>query len=307
MINLFRETTFILILLIAMSLNLVSCFDTFDGGGGGKKKVRINGMVTSVNGDPNAVFGITIEARDPNTGKRLGKSTTTGALGVYQLKVPSKGQTRLIELFYTTPSPTSEIFSEFFIITKNSEVLLDVMLESLSQVIIDDVDGGGYQVDQKRISIGESKRFIFSGTEFAITTPQQADFTIDGKSKDCINAQKNSTLVINALNFTAGNCKVGIRANNKAIITIGAVESFEVFSKKSGIRSKKSAITTLNSGENFTINSSNAFGIQAEGQSSVIVDIMVPPVECEIFGANGDINQESSNAIISVPVGCLTP
>ncbi|MFQ5788441.1 MAG: hypothetical protein ACE5H1_10745 [Thermodesulfobacteriota bacterium] len=306
MFNLFRETTFILILLIALSLNLVSCFDFFDGDGVAKK-IRISGMVTSVNGDPNAVFGITIEARDPNTGKRLGESTTTGALGVYQLKVLSKGQTRLIELFFTTPSPTSGIFSEFFIITKNSEVFLDVMLESPSQVIIDDVDGGGYQVDQKRISIGGSKRFIFSGTEFAITTPQQADFTIDGRSKECINAKENSTLVINALNFTASNCKIGISANNKAIITIGAVESFEVFSKNSGVRSKKSSITTLNSGEIFTINSSNAFGIQAEGQSSVIVDIMVPPVECGIFGANGDINQESSNAIVSVPVGCLSP
>jgi hypothetical protein len=186
-------------------------------------------------------------------------------------------------------------------------VFLDVSLESPGQVIIDEVDGSGYQVDQERIKIGGGKNFIFSGTEFSITTPQQADFTINGRSNDCIRANKNSSIVIDVQNFTATNCAVGIRAEKKAIISIGASESFEISSRSSGVRSSNQAFTDLTSGEEFVINSSEEFGIRAGGQSSVIVDLLSPPVVCEIFGARGDINEENASAIINVPAGCLVP
>ena len=294
---------------IAVALMIIGCFDVVGGGGGGggPGKVTISGMVTSVNGDTGDVFGISIEAMDPNTGKRLGKSTETGVFGAYQLKVPAKGLQRKIELVFTTPLPFSETFSEFFLITADSQVFLDVRLESPGQVIIDDVDGGGYQVDQKRIRIGGGKRFIFSGPEFSITTPQLADFTINGKSNDCIKAKKNSSIVINVQNFTATNCAVGINANKRAIISIDASESFEISSRNSGVSSSNQTFTTLSSGEAFVISSSEDFGIRAGGQSSVVVDLLAPPVDCEIFGPRGDINQESASAIISVPPGCLVP
>ena len=291
-----------------MALIVTGCFDvTGGGGGGGPGKVTISGMVTSVDGDAGDVFGISVEARDPNNGKRLGKSTQTSVFGAYQLKVPAKGFQRLIQLVFTTPLPFSQTFSEFFLITKKSEVFLDVRLESPGQVIIDDVDGGGYQVDQKRIRIGDGKRLIFSGTEFSITTPQLADFTIDGKSSDCIRAKKNSSIVINVRNFTATNCKVGIKASERAIIAINASESFEISSRDSGVASTNQAFTNLSSGEKFVINSSDGFGIRAGGQSSVVVDLLAPPVDCEIFGVRGDVNQDSASAIISVPPGCLVP
>jgi hypothetical protein len=294
---------------IAAALIITGCFDVTGGGGGGggPGRVTISGMVTSVDGDTGDVFGISIEARDPVNGKRLGKSTETSPFGAYELKVPAKGLQRLIELIFTTPLPFSETFSEFFLITKDSEVFLDVRLESPGQVIIDDVDGGGYQVDQKRIRIGGGKRFIFSGPEFSIMTPQLADFTINGRSRDCIKANKNSSIVINVQNFSATNCAVGINANKRAIISIDASESFEISSRNSGVRSSNQTFTNLSSGEEFVIDSSEDFGIRAGGQSSVVVDLLVPPVVCEIIGARGDINQESASAIISVPAGCLVP
>jgi hypothetical protein len=294
---------------IALALIMTGCFDLVGGGGGGggPGRVTISGTVTSVDGDTGDVFGISIEAMDPNTGKTLGRSTETSVFGAYQLKVPAKGLQRLIELVFTTPLPFSETFSESFLITTDSQVFLDVRLESPGQVIIDDVDVGGYQVDQKRIRIGGGKRFIFSGTEFSITTPQLADFTINGRSNDCIKANKNSSIVINVQNFSATNCAVGINANKRAIISIDASKSFEISSRNSGVRSSNQTFTNLSSGEEFVINSSEDFGIMAGGQSSVVVDLLAPPVVCEIFGPRGDINQESASAIISVPPGCLVP
>jgi hypothetical protein len=294
---------------IAVALMLTGCFDVTGGGGGGggPGRVTISGMVTSLNGDTGDVFGISVEAIDPNTEKSLGKSAETSVFGAYQLKVRAKGLQRLIELVFTTPLPFSETFSEFFLLTTDSEVFLDVSLQSPGQVIIDEVDGSGYQVDQERIKIGGGKNFIFSGTEFSITTPQQADFTINGRSNDCIRSNKNSSIVIDVQNFTATNCAVGIRAEKKAIISIGASESFEISSRNSGVRSSNQAFTDLTSGEEFVINSSEEFGIRAGGQSSVIVDLLSPPVVCEIFGARGDINEENVSAIINVPAGCLVP
>jgi hypothetical protein len=294
---------------IAAALIMTGCFDVTGGGGGGggPGRVTISGMVTSVNGDTGDVFGISIEAMNPNTGKTLGRGTETGVFGAYQLKVPAKGLQRLIELVFTTPLPFSETFSEFFLITKDSQVFLDVRLESPGQVIIDDVDGGGYQVEQKRIRIGGGKRFIFSGPEFSITTPQLADFTINGRSNDCIKANKNSSIVINVQNFSATNCAAGINVNKRAVISIDASRSFEISSRNSGVRSSNQTFTNLSSGEEFVINSSEEFGIRAGGQSSVVVDLLAPPVDCEIFGPRGDINQESASAIISVPPGCLVP
>jgi hypothetical protein len=303
-----KAPPFFVVSSIAVGLFLIGCFDVIGGGGGGggPGKVKISGMVTSVNEDTGDVFAISIEARDPNNGKRLGRSTETSVFGAYQLKVPAKGFQRLIELVFTTPLPFSQTFSEFFLITKDSEVLLDVRLESPGQVIIDDVDGGGYQVDQKRIKIRGGKSFIFSGTEFGITTPQQADFTINGRSRDCIKAKKNSLVSIDVKNFSAANCANGISAKNNANISIDVSEDFEIFSSKNGVRSSNQAFTELVGGEVFSINSGD-FGISAGGQSTVIVDLMSPPVDCEIFGVRGDINEESLSATISVPDGCLVP
>lgn len=302
----FKAASLLVILSMIFALFLAGCFDvTGGGGGGGPGKVTISGLVTSVDEDSEDVFGIAIEARDPVNGKRLGKRTETGAFGDYQLKVPAKGVQRLIELIFTTPLPFSQTFSEFFLITKDSEVFLDVRLQSPGQVIIDNVDGGGYQVDQKRIRIGSGKRFIFSGPAFGISTPQQADFMINGRSNDCIVAKDSSGVEINVQNFTAVNCAVGIKANNRAIISIDASDGFEISSRNSGVRSSDQTFTNLSSGERFGISSSVDYGIRARGQSSVTVDVLVPPVDCEIFGLLGDTNEESASAIISVPAGCL--
>jgi len=294
---------------IAAGLMITGCFDITGGGGGGggPGKVEISGMITSVNGDTGDVFGISIEARDPINGKRLGNSTKTTVFGAYQLKVPAKGLQRLIELVFTTPLPFSQTFSEFFLITTDSEVFLDVRLESPGQVIIDDVDGGGYQVDQKRIRIGGDKEFIFSGPEFNITTPQLADFTINGGSNDCIQAKRNSSIVIDVQNFSATKCGIGINANQNAIISIDASRSLVISSRNAGVSSSNQTSTQLSSGEEFVIDSSEDFGIRASGQSSVVVDLLVPPVNCEIFGPKGDINEESASAVIVVPPGCLAP
>lgn len=293
---------------IIFGLFFVSCFDVTGGGGGGggPGRVTISGVVTSVNGDDGDVFGISVEARDANSGRRLGKSTETSPLGNYELKVKAKGFQRVIELQFTTPLPSSETFSESFLITKKSDVLLDVRLQSPGQVIIDDIDGGGYQVNQKRIKIRGGKSFIFSGSEFGITTPQQADFTINGRSGDCIKATNNSLVSIDVKNFTAANCASGILAEGNAGVSIDASEEFEIFSSKNGVRSINRAFAELSGGEVFSINSGD-FGISAGGQSTVIVDLMSPPVDCEVFGSRGDTNHESPSATIIVPAACLVP
>lgn len=306
--NALRASSFFFVSSIAVGLFFIGCFDVTGGGGGGggPGRVTISGTVTSVNGDSDDVFGILVEARDANSGRRLGKRTETSPFGGYQLKVKAKGFQRLIELEFTMPLPPSETFSESFLITKKSEVILDVRLESPGQVIIDDVDGGGYQVNQRRIKIRGGKSFIFSGAEFGITTPQQADFTINGRSGDCIKARNNSLVSIDVKNFTAANCANGISAQDNADVLIDASENFEIFSSNNGVRSSNRAFAELTGGEVFSINSGN-FGINAGGQSTVIVDLVSPPVDCEIFGGRGDTNQESPSATISVPAACLVP
>ncbi len=292
---------------IISGLFLIGCFDVTGGsGGGGPGRVTISGVVTSVNGDSDDVFGILVEARDANSGRRLGKRAETSIIGAYQLKVKAKGFQRLIELEFTTPLPSSETFSESFLITKKSDVLLDVRLQSPGQVIIDDVEGSGYQVNQKRIKIRGGKSLIFSGAEFGITTPQQADFTINGRSKDCIKARKNSSVSIDVKSFTAANCANGILAENNADVSIDASENFEIFSSRNGVRSRNQASAQLTGGEVFSINSGD-FGISAGGQSTVVVDLMSPPVDCEIFGGLGDTNEDSPSATIIVPSACLVP
>jgi hypothetical protein len=300
--------SFIIASTIAAALMITGCFDvTGGGGGGGPGKVEISGKVTSVDGDTGDVFGISIEATDPDNGKRLGNSTTTSAFGAYELKVPAKGLQRLIELVFTTPLPFSKTFSEFFLITKDSEVFLDVKLVSPNEVIIDDVDGGGYRVDQDPIRIGGGDEFIFSGAEFPITTPQLADFSINGGSNDCIQAKRNSSIVIDVQDFSATKCGIGINTNQNAVISIDASRSLVISSRNSGVSSSNQTSTRLSSGEEFVIDSSEDFGIRASGQSSVLVDLLAPPVNCEIFGPKGDINEESASAAIIVPPGCLAP
>lgn len=302
MLALKRLTSFLLLLVVAFAI--YGCSSSSGGG----ERIVITGLVTSVNGQGgDEVVGITVEAINPQNFKRLGSAQVTGLLGEYQLRVPlGNNQTRLVILTFTTID--LESFTGSFVITKNSSVLLDVMLD-LGDVVIDDDDGPGYTVLSGRIKTSGKQQFLFSNADFGIDTPGQALFIINGNAQDCIRALDNSLVVINPNTFQALDCAVGISTQQNGNVFIEAGNLFEIFSRDSGIRTRNQTVVDVTASDigTFTIESTQGFGIRCSGQSLVTAAMDPTPGTCSVSGSKGDIEEETANCDIMIPNSCLTP
>jgi len=302
MLNLKRLTSFVLLLVVAFAI--YGCSSSSGGG----NRIVITGLVTSVNGQGgDELVGITVEAINPQNFKRLGSAQVTGLLGEYQLRVPlGNNLTRLIILTFTTLD--LEIFTGSFVITKNSSVLLDVMLTD-GDVDIDDDDGPGYTVLSNRIKTSGKQQFLFSNADFGIDTPGQALFIVNGNAANCINATDNSLVVINPNTFQALDCDVGISTRQNGNVFIEASDLFEILSRNAGIRTRNQTVVDVTASESgtFTIESNQGFGIRCSGQSLVTAAMDPTPGTCSVSGAQGDIEEETANCDIMIPNSCLTP
>jgi len=199
-------------------------------------RVRISGAVLSVDGDPNDVAGISVVVINPGNQERRTRVRTTNEDGEYSLNVNVKGRTEVLTLVFTTLG--AEVFSEDFIFTRGSEIVLNVSLAGSGDVEIAD---GDYVVTQGRISIDGDRSFVFINT-LGLTTPARANFTILGNGNTCLRVRDNATVLIGVLNFIMDTCNTGIRATNNTSVVIDASVDFEIQSVGASVEAANNAI-----------------------------------------------------------------
>ncbi len=261
-------------------------------------KSRIEGVVLSVNGNPVAVGDILVSAINSN-GTRVSSRGQTNASGAYSIGInnESGSKVRLVTLIFTTQDGL--IFSEDFLVPRNTTSLLNVTLANGEVNIAD----GDYTVLSKPVNANGNQTYIFADA-IGIDTPGQASFVIDGNTNTCVRARDNSTIIINVDDFLASNCNIGVRSGSNANISINADDDFEILSGSFGVRSANASVVNLSALDEFFITSANAFGIGAINSSTVNVNNgLANPDTCEIVGLQGDI-EVLDLAQVNVPPNC---
>ncbi|MDA2920223.1 hypothetical protein MYX76_12160 [Desulfobacterota bacterium AH_259_B03_O07] len=251
------------VLLILLSINLISCDDD------GAKKITINGNVENATAEVTA----TVNGREVDR-------TATNSNGDFQIIVPN-GFNDVLLRFVTLDFEVARIFKT----TPDSKVNLVVSIEPDLITII------GWQILQGRIKLSGSDTFLFEETE--------VDFSINGRSNDCIRTKSDSFFEITVKSVTLANCGVGVRTEGTSDVIFQTDEDINLTARSDGIRSRNDSFVRLTADNSIFVSSDRENGIRAQETSVVRVE---PTNTCTIFGANKAINA-GSNATID-PDGC---
>ena len=262
-------------------------------------RVRISGFVLSVNGDTNAVAGISVVVINPGNGNRRTRVQTTGIDGGYSLNVNVKGRSEVLTLIFTTPG--LDAFSDAFIFTRGSEIALDVSLEGNGNVNIAD---GDYEVAQGRINLDGNRAFVFTNAP-NLVTPARANFTILGNGNTCIRLRSDAAVVIDVLNFFMDTCDFGIRATNNSTVAISASNDFDIQSVSASVEAANNADVALSGVDDFMMEASlELFAIVGRGASVTTVnDGQADPNNCLITGTEGAF-VTNDTATVDIPASC---
>ncbi len=282
MTKVLNKTSFLLILLIAVSLAASGISGCDNGGGGGGKKTKINGLVEEVIDGP--VSDIRVSVFENNKRKA---STRTNQFGEFNLKFKPNFNTVRLEF-----EGSNYTLSRNISVTEDSEVDLGVII----QISPANITFTYWTVFQKPIRASSFDEITFNSTE--------ADFNIDGKGKDCIRAKGDSRVEITARNISLIDCKEGISAESFGLVILEADEDISLIAKKDGIRSRDNTFVRLSMtlspvDNNIFITSLRENGIRSSGSSEVVVD---PQNNCTITGAKNAINQSGTSTVD--PDGC---
>jgi len=247
------------VLLILLSLNLTSCEDD-----DGAKRITINGNVQNAAAEVIA----TINGGEVAT-------TSTDVNGNFQIRVPN-GFNDVLLRFITLNFEVARIFS----VTPNSEINLVVSIEPELITVI------SWQILQDRIRLSGGDTFLFDETE--------ADFSINGRSNDCIKSSGDSFLEIIVKSVTLANCGQGIRTEGTSDVRFDTVEDINVTARNDAIRARNDSFVRLTAGNSIFISSDRENGIRATSTSEVRVQ---PTNTCTIFGAKNAISSERTATI----------
>ncbi len=276
---------FLLILLLAVSYasyGITGCGS--NGGGGGNKKVTINGLIEDVIGGSVEDIRVTVF----ENGNRKDRDTTNSA-GEFKLKFKPNNEASSVEIEFELPGVT---LSRFITVTRDSGVNLDIILDT----IVPSVTITGWTVDQDRLNLSRFDELLFNEKE--------ATFRIDGNGRKCIQANGESRIEITAESISLIDCSEGISAESFGLVILEAIFDINLIAKNDGIKSKDNSSVTLAmtsdaEDNNIFITSTKENGIRASGSSNVLID---PQNQCTITGAKNAINQSGTSTVD--PDGC---
>ena len=294
----FKFSKFKLLALIVLSVTFI--FGSIGGcSSTSGTRVRISGFVLSVDGNPNDVAGISVVVINPGNQERRTKIRTTNEDGAYSLNVNVKGRSEVLTLLFTTLG--AEVFSDDFIFTRGSEIVLNVSLAGDGDVEIADND---YEIVQGRISLDGDRSFVFVNA-LGLTTPARANLTILGNGNTCMRLRDSSSVIIGVLNFIMDTCGLGINATNSSVVTIDASVDFEIQSVAASVEAANSAIVSLSGADDFIMEASvDLFAIVGRGTSATTVnDGMAAPSSCLITGTEGAF-VTNDTATVDIPDSC---
>ncbi len=294
----FKFSKFKLLALIVLSVTFI--FGSIGGcSSTSGTRVRISGFVLSVDGNSNDVAGISVVVINPDNDERRTRVQTTNADGAYSLNVNVKGRSEVLTLIFTTLGV--EVFSDDFIFTRGSEIVLNVSLAEDGDVEIADND---YEIVQGRISLDGDRSFVFVNA-LGLTTPARANLTILGNGNTCMRLRDSSSVIIGVLNFIMDTCGLGINATNSSVVTIDASVDFEIQSVAASVEAANSADVSLSGANNFTMEASvDLFAIVGRGTSATTVnDGMAAPSSCLITGTEGAF-VTNDTATVDIPDSC---
>jgi hypothetical protein len=295
----FNFSRFKLLALVVLSVTLY--FGSIGGCSGSSTsgtRVRISGFVLSVDGETDDVAGIKVAVVNPGNGERRSGVQTTNADGAYSLNVNVKGRSEVLTLIFTSGL---EVFSDTFIFTRGSEIVLNVSLAGSGDVEIADND---YEVVQGRISLDGDRSFVFVNA-IGLTTPARANLTILGGGNTCMRLRDTSSVIIGVRNFIMDTCGQGINATNSSVVTIDASVNFEIQSLAASVEAANSAVVSLSGENNFTMEASvDLFAIVGRGTSATIVNGGEDaPSSCLITGTEGAF-VTNDTATVDIPDSC---
>lgn len=283
--NFLQYKHFLLILLLAVSYasyGITGCGS--NGGGGGNKKVTINGLIEDVIGGSVDDIRVTVF----ENGNRKDRDTTNSA-GEFKLKFKPNNEASSVEIEFELPGVT---LSRFITVTRDSGVNLDIILDT----IVPSVTITGWTVDQDRLNLSRFDELLFNEKE--------ATFRIDGNGRKCIQANGESRIEITAESISLIDCSEGISAESFGLVILEAIFDINLIAKNDGIKSKDNSSVTLAmtsdaEDNNIFITSTKENGIRASGSSNVLID---PQNQCTITGAKNAINQSGTSTVD--PDGC---
>lgn len=286
MVKLLNRHSFLLILLVMVSLMSSSIWGCDSGGGGGGgDNTRINGTILEV--ISGSVSDIRVSIFNSND-KRI-DSTRTNQLGQFTLRFKPNSDTVKIE-FEVSDSQT---LSRFIAVTRDSDVIFNVTLvvDAPSEIIVND-----WTVFQDRIRSDGNDEFSFDSLE--------ADFEIDGDGNTCIRSHGESLVEITARSITLVDCNIGIDTQGSGFVLLEADEDITISANKDAIKTSNDSFVRVTEtvtpvDNNIFITSLREHGIRAAGSSEVEIN---PQNDCSISGAKSAIDQKDSSVVD--PDGC---
>lgn len=285
MVKLLNRHSFLLILLVMVSLMSSSIWGCDSGGGGGGgDNTRINGTVLEV--ISGSVSDIRVSIFNSND-KRI-DSTRTNQLGQFTLRFKPNSDTVKIEFEGDTFT-----LSRFIAVTRDSDVIFNVTLlvEGPGEIIVND-----WTVFQDRIRSDGNDEFSFDSLE--------ADFEIDGDGNTCIRSHGESLVEITARSITLVDCNIGIDTQGSGFVLLEADEDITISANKDAIKTSNNSFVRVTEtvtpvDNNIFITSLREHGIRAAGSSEVEIN---PQNDCSISGAKSAIDQKDSSVVD--PDGC---
>lgn len=238
--------------------------------GGGSGNITLNGTITNA-----GQFGtFTVTVFEDNS--RLDR-TTTDAGGDFTLRFRSF--TGNVTLRFEASGFNAERGN--IKVTDDSTIVMEFTLQQNPTLIIID----SWQVFQDTFFVRNESEFTLNETLI--------DFIMDGNGGDCIISTGGSSVAIRVKSVDITDCREGVRTQDSGSVVIEADEGIV-------LRSNRDAVITLNDsfvaiGESSNpvnnsvlIESANQFGINAAGNSTVIIDPQNN--NCTISGGRRAVN-----------------
>ncbi len=171
-------------------------------------------------------------------------------------------------------------------VTEDSVIVLNITLQE-SPVLI---TINRWQVFQEPIFFRETQ---------LIYNESLVEFNMDGKGNDCIIASGTATIDFRVKSINIDNCREGVRAQSSGTIILEAKDNIGISSNRDAILSLDDSFIRVGQSSspdnnNILIESANQFGINAAGNSEVIIN---PQNACSISGSRGAVNINTNASV----------
>ena len=268
-----RNNLIVGLLIFSLSFGFLSC----DGGGTGGNTI-FEGVISNI-----AQLGqVTVTIFDGNSNTRLGR-TTTSPEGNFGIRFAPRAAT--IRVVFETNSFTAE--RPNVPIVAQSVTNWDMTLQQNPILIVIN----RWQVFQDPISLFNNDSIDYNES--------QAEFNLDANGGNCMFATGTTLISYRVKSISITDCREGVRAQSSATIILEADEDIEISANRDAVLALDDSVIEVGQSSNpnnntIIIQSFNQFGINASGNSTVIID---PQNQCSISGDRGAVNVNQSATV----------